>query len=303
MRIRTSPEEGVTGKAPGPGSIMWDAFSDLTLSPFSIPILIMQAAHPDVGAAVAKYSAYQREPWGRLFRTGFSLVRFLYGGKRGLQSTNEAKDLRALHARIKGVREDGTSYHALRPKTFRVVPDTFLDGVVRYREAMGKPLSEDEKKTVFQEYINLCLLFGIPRSELEDTFEEFESYYNDLLLNTMTYNKTVSFLLEEMMKYGPKMKYVPLPEHWCQAIYHRTLYPIIRIFTLGFLDSRFRDLHEIEWSFQDQERYDKYVNSIKFLSKVIPRWARYNPLALYVMAGGQGLKLVSYEHLVKEINK
>lgn len=276
---------------------MWDAFSDMALGPFSIPILVMQAAHPDVGAAVAKYSVYKIEPWGRLFRTGFSLMRFLYDGKNGEQSQREAKDLRALHAGIKGVREDGVRYSALTPSTFRVVPDTFLDGVVRFREVMNDPLTDEEKIQVFDEYRNLCALFGIPSSELEESFEGFVEYYDSLLLETMTYNETVKFLLEEMMRYGPAIPYLPMPISWWQAIYKRTLFPLIRIFTLGFLDPRFRELHGIAWSPADEKKYQRNIKIVRFIKTVTPRWLRHSPLSLYVMFGGQGMKLTTAERL------
>lgn len=280
---------------------MWDSFSDLALTPFSIPILVLQAAHPDVGAAVAQYSVYKKEPWSRLSRTGFSLVRFLYGGKNGEQSRQEASSLRALHAHIKGVRADGTQYHALTPSTFRVVPDTFLAGVIRFREAMHNPLSPTEKSQLYEEYVQLCLLFRIPRSALESNLDEFERYFDDLLLNTMTYNETVAFLLGEMMQYGPRIHYLPMPQSWWQWIYSRTLYPLIRIFTLGFLDPRFRSKHGIAWSDKDEKRYRRYVAVLRTLRKIIPRWARYSPFSLYIMLGGHGPKTMTYERLKKLI--
>jgi len=286
------------GKAPGPGSIMWDTLSDLAVSPFAVAVLVMQAAHPDVGAAVGEYSIYTQNPWGRLFRTGFSMMRFLYGGKHGKQSERETKDLRALHANINGKRADGSYYRALAPQTFRVVPDTFLDAVLRIRATLNKPLTLDQETQLYEEYVNLCLLFGIPRQQLQSDLPAFRLYFDDLLLNTMNYNPTVAFLLGEMMMYGPPMKYFPLPESWRRAIYKRTLYPIIRLFTIGFIDSRFRDRHEIFWSEKDERRYQRGLKIIRFITWVTPRWLRYHPFALYIMAGGHGVKLISFEKLL-----
>lgn len=276
---------------------MWDTFSDMALAPFSIPVLVMQAAHPDVGAAVAQYSVYRKEPWSRLTRTGFSLMRFLYSGRKGAQSKQEAKSLRALHAHIKGVHPDGTQYHALTPSTFRVVPDTFLAGIIRFRQEMDDPLTSAEKDQLYEEYIQLCLLFRIPRAALEKNVDEFEHYFDDLLLNTMTYNETVAFLLEEMMKYGPRIQYMPMPQSWWQWIYARTLYPLIRTFTLGFLDPRFRALHGIAWSEKDERNYRRCVAVVRTIRKFTPRWARYSPFSLYIMLGGHGPKTMTYQRL------
>ncbi len=118
--------------------------------------------------------------------------------------------------------------------------------------------------------------------------DAFESYFDNLLLNTMTYNETVGFLLEEMMKYGPRIQYLPMPKSWWQWIYARSLYPLIRIFTLGFLDPRFRARHGIEWSQGDEKRYRCYVAVLRTLRRITPRWARYSPFSLYIMLGGHG---------------
>lgn len=269
----------------------------MSLLPFSVPILVMQAAHPDIGAAVAQYSVYRQEPWGRLFRTGFSLVRFLYGGKKGKQSREEAKALRRLHANIKGKRADGTEYFALAPQTFRIVPDTFLAGVLRFRAEMRDPLSAAEKMQLFEEYVQLCLLFRIPRSALEQNLDEFEQYFDTLLLDTMTYNETVAFLLEDMMKYGPRVPFMPLPKSWAHWLYSRTLYPLIRLFTLGFLDPRFRAAHDIEWSDRDERNYRRLVAAVRLFRKLTPRWLRYSPFSLFIMAGGQGMKPMDFNRL------
>ena len=259
----------------------------------------MQAAHPDVGAAVAEYSVYTHNPWGRLFRTGFSMMRFLYGGQGGKQSEQEAKDLRRLHANLNGRRPDGGFYRALSPQTYRIVPDTFLDAVFRVRAALNKPLSDSEKTQLFDEYINLCLLFGIPREELETNLDEFLVYYDNLLLNTMNFNPTVEFLLGDMLMYGPAIKYLPFPERWRRAIYKRTLFPIVRLFTVGFIDTRYREKHGMAWTNKDEQNYQRGLKVVRFFVKIIPRILRYHPFALYVMCGGHGVKLMTYEQLQK----
>lgn len=286
-----------SGKAPGAGSIMWDTYSDLALAPFSMSILVMQVAHSDIGAAVARYSVYQREPWGRLFRTGFSFMRFMYGGKGGHLSEQEANNLRALHAHIKGTHPDGTAYHALKPATFRVVPDTFLDGVIRIRKLIGQPLTQSERDRVYAEYIDLCLLFGLRRSDLEPTLDGFESYYEALLRTKMSYNESVSFLLEEMLIHGPTIKYLPLPGAARRFLYQKSIYPLLRIFTLGFLDDRFRQSLGIDWSNQDEAKFQRYVRTLCLIKKYTPRWLRYNPISLYIMAGGHGPRGMDYDRL------
>ncbi len=277
-------------------NLFWQTYSDGIVSPFSSAVLVMQAAHPDVGAAVARYSVYKEEPWGRLFRTGFSMMRFLYKG-RPQQQQREAKDLRHLHSHINGKREDGTVYRALTPSTFRIVPDTFLDGLLRIYQALGCPLTPAEEQQAYEEYLDLCELFGIDRCHLEPNIEAFKSYYEKLLLETMTYNETVAFLLEGMLAHGPKVRFVPLPSSWRAWLYRRFLYPFFRTGTLGFLDPRFREKHKIDWSENDATKYQSLLKWLRRIYRWTPRWLRYHPLSLYVMLGGRGNELISPERL------
>ena len=159
------------GRAPGRGSIMWDTLSDLANLPLMLPIATMQSVLPAVGTAVNRYGIYKSDPQARGRRTNWSMMRFLWDG--GDMAHREATDLRSLHANIKGTLDDGSKYYALTPKTFRIVPNTFLDGVIRVRQDMGKPLTPKEEEQVYEEYVQLCLLLGIPRKDNRADAERF----------------------------------------------------------------------------------------------------------------------------------
>jgi len=283
------------GRAPGRGSIMWDTLTDMANFPLMFPIATMQSALPAVGTAVNKYGIYKSDPQARGRRTNWSMIRFLYDG--GDFAQQESMSLRSLHANIKGSLDDGTKYYALNPKTFRIVPDTFLDGVIRIREDLGTPLTPSEKATLYQEYVQLCLLFGIPQRHIEPNLRAFYEYYEDLILNTMTYNDTVQYLTTRGIELPARLKYVKSAQPLADAFYSKFVYPSLRLTSIGALHPLYRERFNLPWSERDQAAYAKLCRRLQWYKRTVPRALRYYPVALLVMLGVKGPGLVTLEEL------
>ncbi len=167
-------------------------------------------------------------------------MRFLYDG--GDIAHQESDALRKLHANIKGDYADGGKYFALQPHTFRIVPDTFLDGIIRIREDIGKPLSKKEKEQLYEEYVQLCLLFGIPRKYIEPTLEDFYVYYENLMSTGMTYNETVSFLIGDVPVRAPKLPFfLKFLEPKLERYMNEVMRPRNRIDYVGALHPIYRE--------------------------------------------------------------
>src|SRR5436190_8548306 len=92
----------------GPGSLMWDIAGEYRALLIVPSALLLQVAHPMVGAAVSRHSALGSDSWGRAMRTGSSMLRYIYGGPLALA---EGERLRALHRPFRGVDEHGRTYH------------------------------------------------------------------------------------------------------------------------------------------------------------------------------------------------
>ena len=285
------------GRAPGRGSFMWDVFSDLANLPLLIPVATMQSALPAVGTAVNKYGIYKSDPQARGRRTNWSMLRFLWDG--GDLARHEATDLRSLHANIKGTLDDGSKYYALNPKTFRIVPDTFLDAVIRVREDLGNPLTPAEKEKLYQEYVQLCLLFGIPEKDIEPTLQDFYVYYEDLIRNTMTYNETVQYLTTKGIESPARLKRFKSLQPLADAFHQRYVYPTLKLCAIGSLHPLYRERFNLPWSEQDKARYAKLCQRLSRFAKRVPRALRYNPVAYLVMLGFHGPGLVTLEELNK----
>jgi len=94
----------------GPGSVTWRLASDSRLYFVMLYPLLLQVAHPTVGAGVRDYSDFEARPWKRLMTTLDYVTLLVYGER---DAVTAGQRLRALHKRFRGVREDGKPYHAL----------------------------------------------------------------------------------------------------------------------------------------------------------------------------------------------
>src|SRR5436305_14282466 len=113
MNASLFPDEAETrALLVGPDSVTWRAPSDARLYAVMLYPLLLQVAHPTVGAGVRDYSDFDRRPWNRLLRTIDYVTVLVYGGAA---AASAGRHLRELHKRFRGVREDGRPYHALEP--------------------------------------------------------------------------------------------------------------------------------------------------------------------------------------------
>lgn len=75
---------------PHPGTITWRRAGDARVLIAAGYALLLQVAHPTVGAGVSEHSEFQRDPWGRLLRTLDYACTIVYGGPQAAGSTLRA---------------------------------------------------------------------------------------------------------------------------------------------------------------------------------------------------------------------
>ena len=94
----------------GPDSVSWRLYAEPILLVGGLRALYLQALHPRAVAGVVQNSAYERDPWGRLERTGTTSPPRLRHDRPG---SRRRPRVQAIHARLRGV----------DPAHRRVVPD------------------------------------------------------------------------------------------------------------------------------------------------------------------------------------
>jgi uncharacterized protein (DUF2236 family) len=125
-------------------------------------------------------------PFQRLARTAKIQERVLLGTRAEADKALAA--VHRLHARIEGELPEaagahaaGARYSAFDPKlmlwTLAVIADS---GRAMY-ETMARPLSEDERESLWQDYVRFGELFGLPASEVPGSYREFQAWFDGRL--------------------------------------------------------------------------------------------------------------------------
>ena len=102
----SAPGSPVPDQLPlGRGSVAWQVNAEPVIFAGGGRALLMQVAHPGVGAGVEQHSTYASDPWGRLFRTVDIMMKLSFGDARAV-SARQQRMLAKMHRRVKGTTDD-----------------------------------------------------------------------------------------------------------------------------------------------------------------------------------------------------
>ena len=140
----------------------------------------MQVSHPSVGAGVSQHSNFKQDPWGRLLRTLDYTSAMVYGGPE--LAWQVGRRVRAMHARIEGVRPDGVRYRALDPGPYAWVHATLAESIVRGHELFcSRPLRPRELERFWSEWRRLGRLVGVREGDLPESWPELLEYFDGMV--------------------------------------------------------------------------------------------------------------------------
>ena len=168
--------------------------------------LLMQVSHPTVGAGVEEHSNYREDPWGRLIRTLDFVNLLVYGTPE--QSAAVGANVRNMHKRIKGVRNDGERYHALEPEAFTWVHATLIEAIIITHRRFVGPISPPAAARMYSEWRELGAHLGVRERDLPETYNEFRVYFDTMVEERLEDNETVQGVLGSLSKPVPP----PLPQ-------------------------------------------------------------------------------------------
>lgn len=251
----------------GPDSVTWRTTSDARLYAVMLYPLLLQVAHPTVGAGVRDYSDFERRPWNRLIRTIDYVTMLVYGGA---DAGPAGRRLRDIHKQFKGVREDGQRYHALEPDAYAWVHGTLIDTYVRGHEQFGRPMTPDEVNRFYREYRRLGRLIGVRERDLPETWPEFREYFDEMTSAELVRTESVRRVLGSIGEAPPP---VPIPS----AIWRALQLPMSRMLWLGgvgLLSPEMRERFEIPWSRRDEREYRAFGRVSRGLEPVMPERLR-----------------------------
>ena len=235
MTVLPTREEAAA-LTPRPGSVVWRAFGDVRMFSTSGYALILQVAHPTVGAGVGDHSVFLSDPWGRLLRTLDYVHGSIYGGPD--LAYDIGRRVHAMHKSIKGTKPDGGRYFALEPKAYAWVHATLATAIVDGARVFGTPLGPRDAEAFWQEWLGFGRLIGVKREELPDRWRDFRAYFDAMVEEELEDNPTVHVVLGTFEQPAPPEIPGLGPGVWQRL--SRPLGKQTRITTVGMLPPRLR---------------------------------------------------------------
>ncbi|MGZ4340888.1 MAG: oxygenase MpaB family protein [Solirubrobacteraceae bacterium] len=258
----------------GTESITWRIASDARLWVVMLYPLLLQVAHPTVGAGVRDFSDFERHPWKRLLGTLDYVSLLVYGGR---EAALAGRRLREMHRRMHGLREDGKRYHALEPEAYAWVHATLLMAYAAGHARFGTPLGDTELRRFYGEYRGLGRLIGVRYRDLPDDWDGFLRYCDHMVARELVHTEAVDQVLRALRS-------APAPP----APISGALWPVIRMPArralwlggVGLLGPSLRERLDIRWSRLDEAQFRALGIGCRSLTPVMPE-------SLRVMGPGQ----------------
>jgi uncharacterized protein (DUF2236 family) len=247
----------------GPESITWRYASDARLYLVMLYPLLLQVAHPTVGAGVRDFSDFDRRPWNRLLRTLDYVSLLVYGGEQAIEA---GRRLRRLHTRFQGIRPDGRGYSALEPAAYAWVHATLVQSYVRGHEHFGRSMRAEQIERFYREYRSLGRLIGIRPADLPERWPEFLAYFDHTSDTVLERNGSVQRVLRAVLASPPPL---PVPS----AVWRAVRVPAQRALWLGgvgLLEPGLRRRLEIPWSAGDERSLRALGQVTRALTPVMP---------------------------------
>lgn len=265
---------------PAPGGILWDLAGDVRMTLALPSALVMQVAHPAVGAGVDQYSVFRTDPWGRGERSLRSVQMWVYGWE---EAAHEGRRLRKLHASIRGTDNRGRPYRALDPECYAWVHAT---GFPIYRHAQKylgrRPFTPAQERKLYAEWLQVGRILGIDDRNMPQTLGDFWQYYSAMLRDTIE-PTAVARELAAAERPVPPPPWGPVP----LRLLLRAAWPVLgpafaglRAFlTTGLMPPEAREAIGLAWTPRQEHRLLRFCRVVRAVTPLLPERLRYLPLA------------------------
>ena len=279
---QSGSNSAVTATVPealGPRSLAWKHAGDNLQLLMAGTTLILQVAHPVVGAGVEQHSVFKTDPWGRLQRTSEWGLRLLYGGPD--KAPKAGQELRDLHRDIKGTDDKGRRYFALDPEAYAWVHmTTYYAMITTQRLFAEKPFTPAEEAQLYQEWLQQGRVLRIRDQDMPLDLPAFWRYFNVMVENRLEVTSLGRYLLDVSLsraKKPPALKW--LPDSLWNSLY-RSAGNRALLSTIATLPQPLRDKYGLVWDKAAQKRFKRLQRLVRLSLPVLPMKARYAPPAV-----------------------
>lgn len=161
-----------------PSSLYWRVNREWLISLAGPRAVLLELAHPDVAAGVARHSNYRGDPFGRLYRTMKTMTEISFGTEE--ERRRSLQHFHRCHARVRGTTEE-TRYDARDPHVQFWVLATLIDSVPLAYEKFIAPLTWQERCEYYDDCARLARLLGIPAHIIPPTYCDLKEYMQTML--------------------------------------------------------------------------------------------------------------------------
>ncbi|SNR54569.1 Uncharacterized conserved protein, DUF2236 family [Haloechinothrix alba] len=258
----------------GPESLTWRYFGDWRGILLALWAGSMQNMHPQLGAGVEEHSQFFTERFARLFRSLYPIYGVVYDGDR---AATTAREVRGYHTEVSGVDRHGRQYHALTPETYYWAHATFFMGMIVFQDRLGEGLSEEAKRTLYEESVRWYGLYGMSMRPVPADWDEFRRYWEHMCTSVLEVNNATRDVLDlgELSR-PPALWWLP------ERLWRVLRLPVARGFTwltVGLYHPAVRERLGYRWGRGDEVAF-RIVGAVTSACwKLVPFEWRYHPRA------------------------
>jgi uncharacterized protein (DUF2236 family) len=224
------------------GGITWERAADFRTFAAAGTALLLQVAHPTVGAGVHEFSTFREDPWGRLWRT-LDFTTVLVFGKPERAAEMGAR-IRRFHKVIKGTKADGSPYHALEPEAYTWVHLTLMEGIIRSHERFGRPFTRAQQEQMWAEWRPLGRFLGIRWRDMPETYDGYREFVDTVLNERLERNPAVDEVYEALVTAPPSPSKLIADRAWRLA--SKPMLRLTGLATVGLLPRQLRARMDLE---------------------------------------------------------
>jgi uncharacterized protein (DUF2236 family) len=224
--------------------------------------VLLQIAHPAVGAGVVGHSDFANNALGRLHGT----LAYVYAVATGTEA--DAASVRRIvnraHAPVRG-----PGYSAMDPDLQLWVAATLYDSAIDMYERAFGALDEGDAERVYREYAVLGTALQMPAALWPADRAAFREYWASTL-ERLEVDESVREVRELLLD-GSVLPW------WA-----RPAMPLVERITTGLLPPRVRELYGTGWDAHDARRFERSLSRMLRVYRRLPSGIRRMPRAIYL---------------------
>jgi uncharacterized protein (DUF2236 family) len=229
--------------------------------------VIMQLARPEVGYGVIESRVasgqFRRHPFKRSRTTISYLAVALLGDSTDKRAYRKA--VNRSHARVRSTPSSPVAYNAFDRELQLWVAACLYRGFEDTHQVLVGPIDPAERERFYQSGAALGTTLQVRAEDWPPDREAFEKYWR-AELDKLAIDEPVREYLMSLTE----MRFLPWPAGLLFGGFSRFV-------TTGFLPPEFRDLMGLDWSEEEQRRFDRFLVALRELTRLAPPPVRRFP--------------------------